>query len=202
MPKLLLSLFLLAAPYWEAKAPADWTDAEVSQLLSDSPWAQMVAGPDTRGTIPPVQVYLATAAPIRLAEVERDRRAKLRASATKAKDSGYDPFAEEYGVWLEDNSKSHIIVAIRVGNAAAYSDAKELDSLEDSVMRAGGKKIQMTGYFPPSARDPYLRIAFPRQVQLSDKQLRFELYLPGVAGPFRFAEFKLQPMTVAGKLEL
>jgi len=200
---LLLSLLLLAAPYWEAKAPVDWTDTEVSQLLADSPWAQMVAGPDSRGAMPPVQLYLATAKPIQQAEQERERRAKLRAKAAPSKTTDYDPFAEEYRVWLEDNSKSHIILAIRVGNSKAYADSKELDMLEkSSVMHVGRKKIQMTGYFPPSSGDPYLRIAFPRPVNLSDKQIQFDLYLPGVAGPFRLAQFKLDPMVVAGKLEL
>jgi hypothetical protein len=199
MSVLLLSLFLLAGPYWEAKSAADWTDAEVSQILADSPWAQTMASPDTKGNFPPVPVYLATARPVQLAEQERERRAKLRG---KGKGDDYDPFAEEYRVWLEDNSKSHIILAIRVTNTVAYSDSKELDALEDSAMRVGRKKIQMTGYFPPSVRDPYLRIAFPRQVQLSDKQIQFDLYVPGVSGAFRFAEFKLERMVVAGKLEL
>lgn len=199
MTALLLSLLLLAAPYWEAKLPADWTDIEISQLLADSPWAQRIASPDAKGNLPTVQVYLATARPIQLAEQELDRRAKLR---TKGKTDDYDPFAEEYRVWLEDNRKSHIILAIRIGNTTAYSDSKELKSLENSFMRVGRKKIPMTGYFPPSVRDPYLRIAFPRQIQLSDKQVQFELYIPGVAGPFRLAEFKLETMVVAGKLEL
>jgi hypothetical protein len=39
-------------------------------------------------------------------------------------------------------------------------------------------------------------------VKLGDKQIQFDLYLPGVTGPFRFAEFKLAPMVIAGKLEL
>ena len=203
LSSVLLTLFLLAAPYWDAKPPANWTDTEVSQLLADSPWAQMIPGPDSRGAMPPVQAYFATAKPIQQAEQERDRRAKLRAKAAPSNDADYDPFAEEYRAWLEDNSKSHIILAIRVGNSKAYSDGKELDALEKStVMRVGRKKIQMTGYFPPSAHDPYLRIAFPRQVQLTDKQVQFDLYLPGVAGPFRLAQFKLEPMVVAGKLEL
>jgi hypothetical protein len=60
----------------------------------------------------------------------------------------------------------------------------------------------LTGSFPPSESDPFLRLAFPRQVELSDKTLTFDLYLPGVPAPFRSAEFSLKDMVVAGKLEL
>jgi hypothetical protein len=183
---------LLAASFWETKPAAQWTDIEIDKLLTDSAWGQMIPG--TNANMPPVQVYLATAQPVRLAEQERDRRARSKIS---------DPlFAEEYRAWLEENSRTQIILAVRVGNSPAYSDAKELDELETSVLRVGRKKIPLTGYFPPSAGDPYLRLAFPRQVQATDKQISFELYLPGVAGPFRQAEFKIAPMLSLGKLEL
>jgi len=33
-------LALLAAPFWEAKAPRDWSEEELRALLHDSPWAQ------------------------------------------------------------------------------------------------------------------------------------------------------------------
>jgi hypothetical protein len=197
----LLTLLLLAAPYWETKSPAEWTDVEVSQLLSNSPWAQaMKVSVSAKENLPAVQVYLATAHPLQLAEQERDRRAKLRSS--KGKDNSYDAFAEEYRAWLEDYSKDHIILAIRVGNAKAYSESKELSALKNSAMKIGRRKIPLTSYFPPSARDPYLRVAFPRIVQLSDKKVQFELYIPGIAGPFRGAEFDLDQMVVGGKLEL
>jgi len=73
---------------------------------------------------------------------------------------------------------------------------------EESVMRVGRKKFKMTGHFPPSPSDPYLRMAFPRQVTVNDKAVSFELYLPGVAIPFRAIEFTLKDMLVRGKLEL
>ncbi len=73
---------------------------------------------------------------------------------------------------------------------------------EDSVMHVGRKKIKMTGHFPPTATDPYLRLAFPRQVSPTDKSVSFELYLPGVPNPFREAEFKVKDMVVNGKLEM
>ncbi len=158
----------------------------------------MVPAPD-RTNFPTVQVYLATARPIQLAEQERDKRAKARG---KGKAEEYDPFAEEYRAWLGENREMHLILAIRVDKTTPYSDSKELKDLENSVMRVGRKKILMTGYFPPTVRDPYLRMAFPRQVELSDKKVGFDLYIPGVSGPFRLVEFKLEPMVLAGKLEL
>lgn len=199
MPALLLSLLLLAAPFWDAKAPADWTDVELSQMLADSPWAQTAQGPNSN--LPAVSVYLATAKPVQLAEAERERRAIAK---LKGKAPDFDPFAGEYAAWLAEKSKDQIILAIRVGNRREYAEAQELDQLEkESILRVGKKKIQMTGYFPPSSQDPYLRIAFPRpQLQPSDKTILFELYLPGVAGPFRTVEFKLDTLTFAGRREL
>ncbi len=198
---MLLSLLLLAAPFWDAKAPVDWTDVELSQLLADSPWALFATG--SSPNLPAVPVYLATAKPVQLAEAERERRAIAKLKL-KGKTPDFDPFADEYAAWLAENSKDQIILAIRVGNRREYAEAQELDQLEkESVLRVGKKKIQMTGYFPPSSQDPYLRIAFPRpQLQLSDKTIRFELYLPGVAGPFRTVEFKLDTLTFAGRREL
>lgn len=184
---LIAAVLLLAAPFWEAKAPAQWTDAELRQLLSDSPWAQMMPGP-TR-SFPPVQAYLATAGPIRQAGQELERRSRNR--------------NVEYRLWFEEFSATQIIVAVRVGKLLPYSEGEELQQLEkESVMRIGRRKIRMTAYFPPSAADPYLRVAFPREAKLSDKVLSFDLYIPGVPGGFRSAEFKLPDMQVAGKLEL
>ena len=189
---------MAAAPFWDAKQPVDWTDVELSQMLADSPWSQTAAGPNPN--FPTVQVYLATAKPVQIAEGERERRAVAK---LKGKAPEFDPFAEEYASWLAENSKDQLILAIRVGNRKEYSDNAELDQLEkESVMRVGKKKVSITGYFPPSSHDPYLRIAFRRpQLQPSDKEIRFELYLPGVAGPFRTVEFKLDGLMFGGRRE-
>src|ERR1017187_11017459 len=61
-------LALLASPFWETKAPSEWTDAQIELLLHDSPWAEMAE------PAPAVQVYLATARPLREAEAELARR--------------------------------------------------------------------------------------------------------------------------------
>jgi hypothetical protein len=192
----LFSLFLFADPYWVSKPPAEWSDPELLALLGNSPWAQPVDGPGTGA--PPVQVYLATAGPIQLAEKERDRRI-----AARRRPGTPIPENTEYRLWMEDNYATQIVLAVRIQNNKGFLDEREVKRMEEeTTLRAGKKKIKLTGTFPPSESDPFLRLAFPRQVELSDKSLIFELYLPGVPSPFRNAEFKLKDMLVNGKLEL
>jgi hypothetical protein len=198
MLQFLLLLFLFADPYWVSKPPPEWTDAQLTALLTNSPWAQAVEGPGANA--PPVEVFLATAAPIQLAEKELDRRIQARRKPGPA--LGESPAVTEYRLWLEDNRATQIVVAVAIQNNKGFLDEREVRRMEESVMRVGKKKIKLTGSFPPSETDPYLRLAFPRQVELSDKTLFFDLYLPGVPAPYRGAEFTLKDMVVAGKLEL
>lgn len=201
-------IFLMAAPFWEAKTPADWTDQELQGILTDSPWAQMVNGAGTAQPPPPVQVFLATAKPIEQAQEELHRRARLRRGAGQSSQED-DPLALEYRAWLEENRAAQIVLAIRVspGNGA-FSDEREVKRMEDeSIMRIGRRKFKMTGHFPPYEGDPYLRLAFPRPalpggIRFSDKTISFDLYLPGVPGPFRTAEFSIKDMMLKGKLEM
>ena len=194
-------LFLFAAPFWETKAPSDWSDDELRQILTDSPWAQMVSATGRGVAAPPIQVYLATAAPMVEADRERDRRYKRK--RPPAAPAVKDELAEEYRAWLEENRATHIVLAVRMDNNRGFFDDKETRQMEEeSVMYVGRKKIKMTGHFPPSPTDPYVRLAFPRQVGPSDKTVSFELYLPGVPNPFREAEFKVKDMMFKGKLEM
>ena len=195
IPVLAAFLWLLAAPFWESQPPAQWTDVQLEDFLTDSPWAQTAPGPGVSAL--PVSVRLATAAPIEQAEKEQARRAALR---RKQPD---DPGAAEYRLWLEDNRATQIVLAIHMTTNQGLLDDREVRRMEDeSVMKASKRKLKMSGHFPPSESDPYLRMAFPREVQLSDKTLTFDLYLPGVSAPYRTVEFKLKDMVVAGKLEL
>lgn len=199
----LIALLAFADPFWVEKPPQEWTPQEMADLLTRSPWAQMVPGPGKLENFPAVQVFFATAGPIRQAEQEARRRAEVARPPRPGDLPDDDPFAGEYRLWLEEFSPTQIILAIHVVDTEAYTNGEELEHLEkDSVMRVGRKKIQMTGYFPPTVRDPYLRIAFPRQVSLSDKKVRFELYIPGVSAPYRDVEFALEPMVLSGKLEM
>jgi hypothetical protein len=106
-------------------------------------------------------------------------------------------------LWLEENRASQIVVAVRIPRSKDFEDAGQTRRLEEeSVMHVGRKKFKMTGHFPPTATDPYLRMAFPRQVSESDKSVAFELYLPGVTPPYRSVEFRVKDMIVKGKLEM
>jgi hypothetical protein len=197
----LAAIFLfLAASFWETKAPADWTDNELVQMFTDSPWGQMVqASAQAESHSAPVDIFLATAGPIVEAENERERRFMRKRNGPPVE----DPMAEEYQAWLEDNKATQIVVAARIPRTKAFDDGQQTKRMEDdSIMRVGRKRYKMTGNFPPTERDPYLRLAFPRQVSEADKMVTFELYLPGVAPPYRTVEFKVKDLMLKGKLEL
>ena len=176
-------LALLAAPFWETKAPKDWSDQEVQLLLNDSPWAQ-AADP-----APPVQIYLATARPVREAEAELARR--------RGK-----PLNDEYEDFVRREGAKNLVLAVAFPNWTALQDGEESRHMqEDSIMKVGRKKYKMLGHFPPIPSDPYLRLVFPRVVTESDKSVIFELYLPG-NGPYHDAEFRVREMIYRGKLEM
>jgi hypothetical protein len=198
--KLLAMLLMLSASFWETKPPADWTDDELLRLFTDSPWAQMAAGAaQTESHGAAVQLYLATAGPMQEAEKERQRR-YVRKGNRPVEES---PMDAEYRVWLEDNRATQIVLAVRIPRTKDFDDAGQTKRLEEeSIMKVGRKKYKMTGHFPPTQNDVYLRLAFPRQVSESDKSIEFDLYLPGVTPPFRTVEFRVKDMIVKGKLEL
>ena len=209
-----LLLWLFADPFWVAETPRQWTDEQIETLLSYSPWAMMMQAPV--GEFPAAQTYLATAEPIREAEQEMKRRAEThdpRGDETPNRKAEFDPYAEEYQLFLDEFGPTHVILAIRISHQEAYYDADELDEMEkESVMKLAGRKVRMTGYFPPSDKDPFLRIAFPKDLSklnlsdlpksLKNEKVRFELYVPGVSGPYRAAEFRLADLVLNGKLEL
>jgi hypothetical protein len=178
-----LWLAFLAAPFWETRAPADWTELQIEQLLHDSPWAQM-ADP-----APAVQVYVATARPMREAEAELARR--------RGK-----PLNEEYVDYLAHEGADKLVVAIAYKNWAAIADGEEAHRMEEeSVMRVGRRKYKMEGHFPPGLADPFLRLIYPRAATERDKTITFELYLPGY-GPYHEAEFRVRDMVYKGRLEM
>jgi hypothetical protein len=190
------ALFLFAVPFWETKAPVDWTEQELQQLLNDSPWAQTLDAPTKGGS--GVQIFLATSAPIEQAERQWDLRFTKKRPNAQANNAN-----EEYQAWLAENRAKQIIIAVLVNLPQALSDEQEVHRMEEEcVMRVGRKKFKMSGFFPPTAADRYLRLAFPREVTANDKTVLFDLYLPGVPIPFRQAEFKIRDMLFKGKLEM
>jgi hypothetical protein len=200
--KYLAVLFFLAGPFWESAPPAEWSETQVKELLTDSPWAQIVQATGSTSA-KAVQVLLETAGPIQQAEAEWNRRFVEKKPGAKAATSDADLMKEEFQVWLSDNRATQIVLAISAGKTAAFSDEREIQQMEkQSVMIVGHKKFKMTGHFPPDDRDPYLRIAFPREVTAADKSVTFELYVPGTGAPFRSVEFAIKDMVVKGKLEI
>lgn len=198
----LAAIFLLfAASFWETKAPADWTDDELLLMFTDSPWAQMAEAAglkEAHGS--PVEVYLATAGPMQEAEKQRQIRYIRKRNGPP---EGEDPMAIEYRLWLEDNRAAQIVLAVRIPRTRDFDDAGETKRMEEEcVMHIGRRKYKITGNFPPTNSDVYLRLAFPREVKESDKSVSFDLYLPGVSPPYRSVEFRVKDMMVKGKLEM
>jgi hypothetical protein len=201
MMPLIAMLFLLAASFWETKPSTDWSDDELLRMFTDSPWGQMVdatGAKEAHGT--PVQIYLATAGPMQEAEKERKRRYVRKGNAPAPAET---PMETEYRLWLEDNMTSQIVLAVRINRGKDFDDGAQTKRMEqETVMRVGKKKFKMTGNFPPTAHDTYLRMAFPREVHETDSRVTFELYLPGVTPPYRTVEFSVKDMMFKGKLEL
>jgi hypothetical protein len=171
----------LAAPFWETTAPKDWTDEQVALVLNDSPWAQ-AAGPK-----PEVQIYLATAEPVREAEAQLALRRNTALS-------------DDYLDYMREEGSKNLVLTIPYPNLKALEDVAESRRMQDeSIMKVGRKKYQIIGHLPPTRSDPFLRLVYPRVVTAADKTIVFELYLPG-NGPYHEAEFRVRDMLYKGKL--
>lgn len=183
---LLLALF--AAPFWESKAPPQWSEEELKEFLSDSPWAQLISDP-----APGVLVFLASARPMEEAELEFARRNGRKAAWTN----------EDYSDYLRENQGKCLVLAIPYSNLNALADAEESRRMEEEcILKVGHKKFKITGHFPPVPSDPYLRLIYPRAVGPADKAFSFELYLPGVVNPYRRVEFRVKDLYYKGRLEM
>jgi hypothetical protein len=187
---------LLVAPFWESKAPHDWTDAELTEALHSSPWAQ-VATAEGLLRSPGVPTYLSSALPMQEAEAEVRRRREIRNRPTGPAET------DEYREYLKAQKDKPIVLTIDFRDPIALADGAESKRMEEEcVMKIGRKKYKMTGHFPPAPDDPYLRLVFPRVVGPKDKIVEFDLYLPGVPDPYRAVEYLIKDMVYKGKLEL
>jgi len=191
----LLLAALLAAPFWETKPVRQWTDEQLLELLSDSPWAQTTLFRNDT----PLPVYLATAKPVREAESEWLRRYTSQLGANAPTDMGA---RHEYEAFLAENLGKVLVIAIRNPNLRALALVEETERMEEeSFLKAGKKKLKVIGHFPPAAADPVLRLIFPKPEE-AVKDLQFELYIPGVSGPYRQAVFKIKDLMFAGQPEM
>lgn len=195
-----LALLLLLAfeeKYWERKPVQQWTDEQLLYMLSDSPWAQITTLRDGS----PIPIYLASAKPVRAAEAEWMRRYTAQLQQKKIPVAS-DNSKLEYEAFLKENEGKVVVVGIRNPNLQALAQAEESKSMEEeSFLKIGRKKIKMTGHFPPGESDPVLRLVFPRPPDTA-KEITFELYIPGVTGPYRAATFRLKDMIFEGKTEM
>src|SRR5689334_7983688 len=121
MHALIPILFFLAQPFWEAKAPQDWTDMELNGFLTDSPWAQRV------GDSPEVVVTLTTAAPIERAEAELRRRSRTSARTLPSPDA-------DFVEYLKAHREQSIAVSIPYPDLAGLSQAGESKRMEDETL--------------------------------------------------------------------
>jgi hypothetical protein len=185
-----LLLFFFAQPFWEAKPPEKWTDAEIASLRNNSPWAQPA------GASPQVVIYLATAAPIEAAEDELRLRTKKNPHPLPEPDPDYTDY-------LRDHRQDSIVLAVTYPTLSGLGHAEESKRLEEeSLMIVGRKEYKILGHFPPTPSDPVLRLIFPRSVKPTDKSVVFRLYLAGLKFPEREVEFRVKELMYQGHLEM
>ncbi len=186
----LWTLFLLlAAPFWEAKPPRQWSNGDLDLMFRNSPWAQTALLTTRIGGEPQIFVYLASATPMQEAEEERRGRRNRKS----------DPVAEEYTTWSADNSGKYIVLAVHVPVSFTFTQESESKRMEkETALRIGRKRYAPLLHFPPSSTDEHLRFVFPRDVPDSAKKLTFEFYVPSIAGPYREAVFALKDLTYKG----
>ena len=105
--------------------------------------------------------------------------------------------------FLRQHQGESIVLTVFFPAPVQLADAKEAKRMEEeSFMKIGRKKYKMTGHFPPTPDDPYLRLVFPRQLGPKDKTIEFDLYLPGAPDPYRIAEYAAKELMYKGKLEI
>jgi hypothetical protein len=193
---LLCALLAAPPPFWESKAPHDWTDLEISGLLNDSPWARaaLAQGILSQQGIP---TYLSSALPMQEAEAEIKRRRQIRNRPAGPAET------DDYLEYLKQHKADSIVLTVLFPDPLQLANANEAKRMEEECfLKIGRKKYKMTGHFPPTPADPYLRLVFPRQIGPKDKTIEFDLYLPGVPDSYRIAEYVIKEMMYRGKLEI
>jgi hypothetical protein len=187
MRSLPVLLFLLAQPFWEAKPPEKWSEAEIDAMRHSSPWVQTV------GPAPNLLVWLATAEPVEEAEAE----ARLRTRHTEKEP---DP---DYAAYVTESRESAFVLAIAYPTLKDLGRAEEDRRMEQECqMIVGRRTYSIIGHFPPTPSDPVLRLVFPRVVKPADKTITFRLYLAGLNFPERELEFRVKDLLYHGKLAM
>jgi len=177
------------APFWEAKTPQQWTDAELKELFTNSPGAAG-GGRARRGPA----VYLASARPLREAELELARRQPPIDD---------DPDADEYRDFLRENHGRQIVLAVVLPDPKALDDPVEVKRLEDEcVLKVGQKKYPMTGHFPPTSSDRVLRLVFRARRSRMARASSSTYMCPASAATTGSAVFSFKDLTYRGAPEM
>lgn len=197
MRAILAVAWLLAAdPYWVSKECAQWSEEELELFLNDSPWARAAEAVAMRGARGrSSQTFLASAEPMRAAELEWRRRRLPK--DVRENDGAW----QEYQEFLGKDGGKFLVLAVVIPKAATM-DAGEMAEMENqSKLRIGRKKVKMSGYFPASESDPFTRLLFAREGSEEAKELVFELYVPGDGGGnFREAIYVRKEMQWKGRV--
>jgi len=190
MHALLPLVFFLAQPFWELKAPEQWSLEEIDRIRTNSPWAQLV------GQASPVTVFLATALPVEHAEAELRLRFKKNRGALAEPDPDYTDY-------LRENREENFVVGVAYPPLPGFGKPGEDKRMEEvTALVVGRREYKIMGYFPPTPSDPVLRLIFPRAVKPGDKQMLIRLYLPGLSFPDRDAVFVVKDLVYQGKVEM
>jgi len=173
-------------PFWQTKPPTAWSDAEIADLMRQSPWGQ----PTNFGTT----AFLASARPLREAEEQLFQRRSLNGELK--------PEEEDYHAYISQNPNKHIVLAVQMAWTNELGEAKEIKKMEkECFLRVGKQRVKAVGHFPPTPSDPYLRLLFPRVPLTGLKYLSFGLYLPGVNKPLQDVELIVKDLDYRGQLE-
>jgi hypothetical protein len=138
----LLAVFFwfLAAPFWESKAPEQWSNDEVQAMFVRSPWVNVAFPVGNSGSRVPLPVYLASAKPMQDAEAEVERRGK----------AGTDPLKDEYRQWAKENEGKYMILAVLHPRTLVEADSRDMRRMEsECLLRIGRKTHKMVMHFPP-----------------------------------------------------
>jgi hypothetical protein len=194
---LLLALLLAANPFWLNKDVKDWSEEELIEFFSISPWAQPAEAVGATGSRTSVSAFLATSKPMQAAEFELRRR-RLNRAVVGAPDPNWD----EYREFVDRDSGKYIVLAVAIPLEASRDSAEMAVVENESVMKVGKKRVKVSGYFPPSQTDPFTRLIFPRPILDNLKELIFEIYVPGTGTPYRQVIFLKKDLFYRGILEM
>ncbi len=188
--RVLVSILMFPnGPFWEALPPGEWTGGQIAALLAESPWVSSQEG---------AHIFLASAKPIREAEIERwtRRQPEDELAAQEYTESS------EYIEFIRDNADDYIVLAVHIPYPQYLLSPKDTKAMENRCfLVTGGKRHKLVGHFPPTPGDRYLRLVFPRLIDPSTREFHFRLYVPGVPNPYRRVEFLTENLTYHGHPE-